>query len=78
MTTPTTFRSRQATWRPTLALVVAIVLLGGCSLTADDTEPVGIGSKTDEFRESPCACNEIAPQPVNDDYLKRLQRRLAV
>lgn len=33
------------------------VVLGGCA-TSEDEHP-SIGSGTDDFKESPCSCNEI-------------------
>lgn len=50
-------------------------VLAACS-TTDETEPVGIGHGTDEFKKSPCACYERSQPPATPDYLKRLRHRL--
>lgn len=66
--------------------IAAAVAVGGCDtltswsqklgLSDDDSRPVGIGTKTDEFRKSPCACFELELAPADDGYRARLRARL--
>lgn len=69
-----------------IVFLAAAMALAGCDtmnawsqklgLTADDSKPVGIGTKTDEFRRSPCACLEIEQAPGDAGYRERLRRAL--
>jgi len=54
-----------------LFLSAAIFALSACGST-EQQDPVGIGSGTDEFKRSPCACLEIEQPDVTPEYLKSL------
>ena len=79
---------RRGAARRALIAAAAAVAVAGCDtltswsqklgLSDDDSRPVGIGTKTDEFRRSPCSCLEIELEPAYDGYRARLRARLRV
>lgn len=53
-------------WR--VCAMIAVLSVGACTLTGDDSERPTIGGGTDDYKSSPCACNEV-PQRFKNQYV---------
>ncbi len=51
----------------TVVFIVSLIALAGCQQFSSKTQGVGFGSGEDDYKESPCACQEI-PQKFKRFY----------